>query len=361
MFSCHSLRSARCTSCGARRTTTLRTTLIASWPRRETSSSRGCNSSASLVSSSLLKWRWASCPRCHSSIYKPPPHLVIPSRVALNGLSPCCGVFQEIYPPKVHQFAYVTDEACTLEEILSMEIIIMEVKTNKRSRLLDGFISPGVHRQYWPFALMVLPTEAGLVSDSADAHLLAQCLHAGGLPERDWPAAHPQVPPGHLHSDCWGTVCVLFDVLLLYVKWCDNSSCTNLSFYLNSSLQLLDLSMLDVRCLEFSNGVLAASALFHFSSLELVENVSGKLGVAHTFLVQFNVPAFTLAFLRVCPSVRPSAQLWRGWRWSGAWGGWCPSPWRCEKLAARPWSRSQRSRRRTCTTSRLTPPIWLGW
>lgn len=40
--------------------------------------------------------------------------------------------------------------------------------------------------------------------------------------------------------------------------------------------QLLDLCMLDVRCLEFSNGVLAASALFHFSSLDLVENVSGK-------------------------------------------------------------------------------------
>jgi len=33
--------------------------------------------------------------------------------------------------------------------------------------------------------------------------------------------------------------------------------------------------MLDVRCLEFTYGVLAASALFHFSSLELVENVSG--------------------------------------------------------------------------------------
>ena len=40
--------------------------------------------------------------------------------------------------------------------------------------------------------------------------------------------------------------------------------------------QLLDLCMLDVRCLEFPYGVLAASALFHFSSLELVENVSGK-------------------------------------------------------------------------------------
>lgn len=33
--------------------------------------------------------------------------------------------------------------------------------------------------------------------------------------------------------------------------------------------------MLDMRCLEFSNGILAASALFHFSSLELVENVTG--------------------------------------------------------------------------------------
>lgn len=33
-----------------------------------------------------------------------------------------------------------------------------------------------------------------------------------------------------------------------------------------------------MRSLEFSNGVLAAAALFHFSSLELVETVSGKNG-----------------------------------------------------------------------------------
>lgn len=44
--------------------------------------------------------------------------------------------------------------------------------------------------------------------------------------------------------------------------------------------QLLDLCLLDVRSLEFSNGVLAAAALFHFSSLELVETVSGKSGEA---------------------------------------------------------------------------------
>lgn len=42
----------------------------------------------------------------------------------LNTWSP---VFQEIYPPKLHQFAYVTDGACTEDEILSMELIIMKV------------------------------------------------------------------------------------------------------------------------------------------------------------------------------------------------------------------------------------------
>lgn len=36
-------------------------------------------------------------------------------------------VSQEIYPPKLHQFAYVTDGACTEDEILSMELIIMKV------------------------------------------------------------------------------------------------------------------------------------------------------------------------------------------------------------------------------------------
>uniref|UniRef100_A0A6I8NW19 G1/S-specific cyclin-E1 n=1 Tax=Ornithorhynchus anatinus TaxID=9258 RepID=A0A6I8NW19_ORNAN len=71
---------------------------------------------------------------------------------------------EEIYPPKLHQFAYVTDGACTEDEILSMELIIMK---------------------------------------------------------------------------------------------------------------LLDLCVLDVGCLEFPYGVLAASALYHFSSSELMRKVSG--------------------------------------------------------------------------------------
>lgn len=41
-------------------------------------------------------------------------------------------------------------------------------------------------------------------------------------------------------------------------------------------LQLLDLCILDVACLEYPYSALAASALYHFSNAELVEKVSGK-------------------------------------------------------------------------------------
>ncbi|XP_045235645.1 G1/S-specific cyclin-E1 isoform X5 [Macaca fascicularis] len=71
---------------------------------------------------------------------------------------------EEIYPPKLHQFAYVTDGACSGDEILTMELMIMK---------------------------------------------------------------------------------------------------------------LLDLCVLDVDCLEFPYGILAASALYHFSSSELTQKVSG--------------------------------------------------------------------------------------
>lgn len=58
-------------------------------------------------------------------------------------------------------------------------------------------------------------TGAELVSKPTDSHLLAQCLHAGGLPERDGPAAHRQISPGYLHTDCRGKVCVRACVYLI--------------------------------------------------------------------------------------------------------------------------------------------------
>ncbi|MED6255532.1 G1/S-specific cyclin-E1 [Ataeniobius toweri] len=68
---------------------------------------------------------------------------------------------EEMYPPKVHQFAYVTDEACTEDEILNMEIIIM------KKVLLDQCfcilcvsllcsLKPPVGRGRWPLTLSLV-------------------------------------------------------------------------------------------------------------------------------------------------------------------------------------------------------------
>ena len=35
--------------------------------------------------------------------------------------------FQEIYPPKISEFAYVTDGACTESEILDQELLMLKV------------------------------------------------------------------------------------------------------------------------------------------------------------------------------------------------------------------------------------------
>ncbi|KAK7912992.1 hypothetical protein WMY93_013203 [Mugilogobius chulae] len=131
---------------------------------------------------------------------------------------------EEMYPPKLHQFAYVTDEACTEDEILSMEIIIMK--------------------------------------------------------ELNW-SLSPQTPISWLNV--YMQVAFLKETDELLIPKYPQATFTQIA-------ELLDLCMLDVRCLEFSNGVLAASALFHFSSLELVENVSALKGSEVEACVRWMVP-----------------------------------------------------------------------
>ncbi|XP_010889714.2 G1/S-specific cyclin-E1 [Esox lucius] len=115
---------------------------------------------------------------------------------------------EEIYPPKVHQFAYVTDGACTEDEILSMELIVMKE--------LNWSLCP-----LTPVSWLNIYMQVAYLKES-DQVLVPQ---------------YPQAT---------------------FVQ----------------IAELLDLCMLDVKCLEFPYGVLAASALFHFSSLELVAKVS---------------------------------------------------------------------------------------
>ncbi|XP_022441591.1 G1/S-specific cyclin-E1 isoform X2 [Delphinapterus leucas] len=118
-------------------------------------------------------------------------------------------LMEEIYPPKLHQFAYVTDGACSGDEILTMELIIMKA--------LKWHLSP--------------------------------------LTIVSWLNVYMQV--AYLND--------FYEVLLPQYP----------QHIFIQIAELLDLCVLDVGCLEFSYGVLAASALYHFSSSELMQKVSG--------------------------------------------------------------------------------------
>nr|XP_020461560.1 G1/S-specific cyclin-E1 [Monopterus albus]XP_020461561.1 G1/S-specific cyclin-E1 [Monopterus albus] len=131
---------------------------------------------------------------------------------------------EEMYPPKVYQFAYVTDDACTEDEILSMELIIMK--------------------------------------------------------ELKW-SLSPQTPISWLNV--YMQVAYVKETDELLVPRYPQATFTQIA-------ELLDLCMLDMGCLEFSNGILAASSLFHFSSLELVENVSALKGVEVEECARWMVP-----------------------------------------------------------------------
>lgn len=60
---------------------------------------------------------------------------------------------------------------------------------------------------------------------------------------------------------------------------------------LESSLQLLDLCILDINCLDYQYGVLAAAAFCHFTSFETVHKVSGELSDLRHPLRIFRVSA----------------------------------------------------------------------
>ncbi|KAH0619601.1 hypothetical protein JD844_000348 [Phrynosoma platyrhinos] len=118
-------------------------------------------------------------------------------------------LMEEIYPPKLHQFAYVTDGACTEEEILSMELIIMKALS-------------------WNLSPLTVVSWLNIYLQVAYLNEIYEML----LPQ------YPQQ---------------------IFVQ----------------IAELLDLCVLDVGCLEYTYSILAASALYHFSSCELMQRVSG--------------------------------------------------------------------------------------
>ncbi|XP_015267613.1 PREDICTED: G1/S-specific cyclin-E1 isoform X1 [Gekko japonicus] len=138
-------------------------------------------------------------------------HNVVKTLLQLIGISSLfiAAKLEEIYPPKLHQFAYVTDGACTEDEILSMELIVMK----------------GLN---WNLSPLTVVSWLNIYMQVAYLNDICEVL----LPR------YPQQ---------------------IFVQ----------------IAELLDLCVLDIGCLEYTYGVLAASALYHFSSCELMQKVSG--------------------------------------------------------------------------------------
>lgn len=120
---------------------------------------------------------------------------------------------EEIYPPKLQEFAYVTDGACSENEILQMELVILKG--------LNWGLTP-----YTPHSWMTL--FAQLTSIEAT------------LPEEE---------------------------LLALPKFS--------GVIFSRVMQLLDLCMLDINCLSFRYSLLAASALFHILGEHVAVQISG--------------------------------------------------------------------------------------
>lgn len=119
---------------------------------------------------------------------------------------------EEIYPPKLQEFAYVTDGACTEEEILAMELEIL--------KRLNWSLSPMTPNAWMRTYMQILhgPKEGDSVSFSIPAYT--------GLP-------------------------------------------------FSRVMQLLDLCMLDFGSLDFNYSVLATSALYHMEGERVALSVSG--------------------------------------------------------------------------------------
>jgi cyclin E len=119
---------------------------------------------------------------------------------------------EEIYPPKLQEFAYVTDGACTEEEILVMELEIL--------KKLNWSLSP--------------------------------------MTPNAWMRTYMQILHGPRKTDC-----ISFSI----------PAYNGLPF--SRVMQLLDLCMLDFGSLDFAYSVLATSALYHMEGERVALHASG--------------------------------------------------------------------------------------
>ncbi|XP_043239129.1 G1/S-specific cyclin-E-like isoform X1 [Amphibalanus amphitrite] len=142
------------------------------------------------------------------------------SQLQLGGIT-CLMIaakLEEIYPPKVADFAYVTDGACTQEDIQDKELVIMKV--------LNWSLSPVTPQHWLGTYLQLTNMEETRCGDAVTAEEFTS----------------PQFSA------------------LQFVQMC----------------QLIDLAVMDMASIQFKYGVLAGAAFFHFTrNRELTIRISG--------------------------------------------------------------------------------------
>ncbi len=137
---------------------------------------------------------------------------------------------EEIYPPKLQEFSYVTDGACSEEEILQMELVVLKT--------LNWSLSPITANAWAKYLLQLEITTATATANGGE----------------EQPQQQPEMMclDGSLaNSDENGSI---EDEELIDRKF---SNCL-----FSKIMHLLDLCTLDIQSLNFHNASLAASAIF---------------------------------------------------------------------------------------------------
>jgi len=93
------------------------------------------------------------------------------SRLQLLGITALfiAAKLEEIYPPQVKDFAFVTDRACTVEQILAMELVMLQV--------LNWTLSPVTVNHWLMLYLQIIASEvnSNLINNSASRGTFVRC------------------------------------------------------------------------------------------------------------------------------------------------------------------------------------------
>ena len=148
---------------------------------------------------------------------------------------------EEIYPPKLAEFCFVTDGACDEADILTQELVVLKA--------LNWDLTP-MTVNGWLCVYMQLYSQLEKENSSFEPNQQEQTspkrvTRRTNSPFKDPPEDDFMIP-GYP------------------------------SQFFAQIAHLLDLSMLDINCLQFNYSVIAASALYHFTNEATVFQCSGK-------------------------------------------------------------------------------------